>query len=78
MSLHISWRIPVPLQFLPPHEGLGLEHSLVKFCIPPPQLLLQGPGIHELHSPLTMQYIYNITSMLLLMVTLWEVIVNTE
>ena len=41
----------MPLQRSPPHEGVGLLHDLVDLTIPPPQLLLHAPRVHELHPP---------------------------
>ena len=52
--LHIFWETLGPVQLPPPQEGLGLVQYLVKFCIPPPHVLLHGPvDIQELHPPLT-------------------------
>ena len=52
--LHIFWKTLGPVQLLPPQEGLGLVQYLVKFCIPPPHVLLHGPvDIQELHPPST-------------------------
>ena len=50
-SLQASSRTLIPLQDEPPHEGVGLLHVLVKFTIPPPQVLLHGLCFHELHPP---------------------------
>ena len=50
-SLHGSSRIPMPLQDKPPHEGVGLLHVLLNLIIPPPQVLLHVPCVHELHPP---------------------------
>ena len=33
-----------PLQVLPPLEGAGLLQALLRYCLPLPQLLLQGPN----------------------------------
>ena len=45
------------LQLFPPQEGTGLLHLLVNVCVPPPQVLLHGPCVHELHPPSTTEYI---------------------
>jgi len=45
--------ILLPVQFLPPQEGLGLLHSLIKYITPPPHVLLHGPSIQLLHPPST-------------------------
>ena len=50
-SLQASSRTLIPLQDAPPHEGVGLLHVLVNFNIPPPQVLLHGLCLHELHPP---------------------------
>ena len=47
-SLHLIELMLEPLHFLPPHTS---SHTLVLVCIPPPQVLLHGPIVHELHSP---------------------------
>ena len=47
----------MPLQGSPPHEGLGLLHVLLYLIIPPPQVLLHPPCVHELHPPLTTQWL---------------------
>ena len=41
----------MPLQGSPLHEGVGLLHVLVRLIIPPPQVLLHVPTVHELHPP---------------------------
>ena len=41
----------MPLQGSPLHEGVGLLHFLLNLIIPPPQLLLHVPRVHELHPP---------------------------
>ena len=53
ISLHASSRVLMPVQDKPPHEGVGLLHVLVSFLIPPPHVLLHGPGFHELQPPST-------------------------
>ena len=50
-SLHDSSWTLMPLQGSPPHEGVGLLHVLLNLIIPPPQLLLHSPCVHELHPP---------------------------
>ena len=50
-SLHCSSWIFMPLQGNPPHEGMGLLHVLVRLTVPPPQVLLHVPTVHELHPP---------------------------
>ena len=57
MSLQLLELVLGPLHFLPPHEFLGLSHTLVLICIPPPQVLLHGPVVHELHPPSTAEVI---------------------
>ena len=52
-SLHASSRVLLPLQNEPLHEGVGLLHVLLNLIIPPPQVLLHLPGVHELHPPST-------------------------
>ena len=52
-SLHLIELVLEPSHSIPPHEGLGLSHTLVFVCIPPPQVLLHSPNIHELHPPST-------------------------
>ena len=41
----------MPLQGSPLHEGVGLLHVLVRLIIPPPQVLLHVPFVHEFHPP---------------------------
>ena len=52
-SLHGSLYVLLPIQDKPPREGVGLLHDLVNRLIPPPQVLLQDPSLHELHPPST-------------------------
>ena len=50
--LHDASKMLMPLQLIPPHEGAGLLHVLINFCIPPPHVLLHLPtGFHKLHRP---------------------------
>ena len=51
--LHDSTTTFGPEQPFPPQEGAGLLHTLVCCRVPPPQLLLHGPYLHELHPPTT-------------------------
>ena len=44
-----------PGQPFPPQEGIGLLHLLLQLFFPPPQVLLHGPHVHELHPPSTIQ-----------------------
>ena len=43
----------MPLQDDPLHLGEGLLHVLLNLIIPPPQVLLHAPCVHELHPPST-------------------------
>ena len=49
--LHVSSWTLIPLQGSPLHEGVGLLHVLLNLIIPPPQVLLHLPRVHELHPP---------------------------
>ena len=53
--LHEATPLFGPEQSFPPQEGAGLLHILVRCCVPPPQLLLHDPYLHELHLPSTTQ-----------------------
>ena len=44
-----------PEQSFPPQEGAGLLHNLVRCLVPPPQLLLHDPYLHEPQPPSTTQ-----------------------
>ena len=55
LVLHGSTSTFGPLQSFPPQEGTGLLHTLVRCRVPPPQLLLHDPYLHELQPPATTQ-----------------------
>jgi len=57
VSLHgiTKEEVLLPVQFLPPQEGLGLLHFLIKYITPPPHVLLHGPSIQLLHPPSTIE-----------------------
>ena len=49
--MHGTLRVLLPVQAMPSHEGA--VHVLVSILIPPPQVLLHDPSVHELHLPST-------------------------
>ena len=49
LLLQLLLSVPVPIQYIPPSEGVGVSHCLILVSVPPPQVRVQTA--HELQLP---------------------------